>query len=74
MASPATTIPMRATLPDDVREQLVAIVMKRDRLPRTEALQVIQSMSPADLTFLEMEAISVRKPAFTSDYDPFTRT
>jgi hypothetical protein len=73
MASPATMTPMRATLPDDIREKLVEIVMTRDRLPRDRALRVIQVMNPADLTFLEMEAIDLRRPAFTADYDPFAR-
>ena len=65
--------PMRATVPDDVRAQMVAFVMRRDSTSKEAAARIVNAMGPADLTFLEMEAVDRRQPAFTADYDPFAR-
>ncbi len=69
-----TTIPTRAaTVDDETRKRLVRRVMQRDRMSESAAVAVINRMSPAELTRLEMEARDHERPAFTSDYDPYAR-
>lgn len=65
--------PMRATLPDDVRAQMVAFVMRRDGVGKEEATRIVNAMAPSSLIRLELEAAERRQPAFTADYDPFAR-
>jgi hypothetical protein len=67
-------IPTRlATVDDDTRARLVRRVMARDQLTEGQAVAIVNRLSPADLTRLELEARDHERPPFTSDYDPFAR-
>lgn len=73
MPSPASPIPTRAIMPDDLKERLVAQTMRRDRLSKDAALRVVNGLHPNELVRLEMETREHERPAFTADYDPFAR-
>jgi N6-adenosine-specific RNA methylase IME4 len=47
--------------------------MTRDRLTKEQAVSIVNRLAPSELTRLELEARDHRRPAFTSDYDPFAR-
>lgn len=74
MATPATMTPMlRATLDDEVRDQLAGRIMKRDGVSDTVARKLVTTLSIPELTRLELEARDHAAPSFTSDYDPYAR-
>lgn len=73
MPSQRITTPMRAILPDKLREQMVVRVMLRDRLTESHAKAVVIGLSIADLTRLELETRERVAPLFSADYDPYAR-
>lgn len=60
-------------MPDDVRGRMIGCVMRRDRLTKEAATQLVNKLGIGDLTRLEMETREHERPAFTSDYDPYAR-
>jgi len=60
-------------MPDELRDRMVECVMRRDRLTKEAAVRVVNGLSIAELTRLELEARPRATPAFTSDYDPYAR-
>lgn len=73
MPSPASPIPTRAIMPDELRDRLVTQAMKRDRLSKDAAQRVVNGLHPNELVRLEMEASEQRAPSFSADYDPYAR-
>lgn len=73
MAIPASTTPTRATLDDEIHEQLATRIMKRDGVSDAVARKIVTTLSIPELTRLELEARDYAAPSFTSDYDPYAR-
>lgn len=64
---------MRAIMPDELHERLVAQAMKRDRLSKDVAQRVVNGLTPSELVRLELETADRAAPSFTADYDPYAR-
>lgn len=55
---------------DELRDRLIAAVMRRDRMEKADATRIVNGLSVAEMIRLEME-FAPRTPAFTSEYDPY---
>lgn len=58
-------------MPDDLRERMIARVMHRDRLSKSAAIAIVNSIHPNELIRLEMETCDRNGPVFTAEYNPF---
>lgn len=63
----------RALLGDDLRARMVGRVMQRDSVTESAAKQIVNGLTVADLTRLELEVRDRASPAFSADYDPYAR-
>jgi len=66
-------IPTRAAdiVDEALRRRMRALVATRDGVDETRATEILNRMSPAELTRLELELRDRPETAHTHDYDPY---
>jgi len=56
----------------ELHNQMIACIVRRDRVTIERAEAIFETLSPSDLIHLELQA-RPSEPRFESEYDPYSR-